>query len=56
MPVEAVETLEEIMNRLLNGCRKEPEAQRSGYINGVLDMYNEAKKAYNKNKEADVTP
>lgn len=44
MPVEIKETLEDIRNRLVTQCRYEPEAQRAGYINGVLDMYNATKK------------
>lgn len=44
MPVEVKETLEDIRNRLITECHKEPEAQRSGYVNGVLDLYNAVKK------------
>jgi hypothetical protein len=44
MVTEIKETIENARNRLITECHKEPEAQRSGYINGVLDMYNEARK------------
>ena len=42
-------TLEQIRNELLLGAKTgEAEDERSGYINGVLDMYNEAWKEINK--------
>jgi hypothetical protein len=44
MPVEVKETLEDIRNRLITDCKREPEAERAGYINGLLDMYNAARK------------
>jgi hypothetical protein len=44
MPVFAKESLEDIRNRLIQDCSKEPEQQRSGYVNGILDFYNAAKK------------
>ena len=38
-------TLEQIRNDLLIGAKTgETEDERSGYINGVLDMYNETQK------------
>ncbi len=37
-------SLEEIRNKLLTESRIEDEQQKAGYVNGVLDMYNEAKK------------
>jgi hypothetical protein len=40
MPVEIKETLEDIKACLINECRREPEVERAGYINGVLDFYN----------------
>lgn len=40
MPVEIKETIEDIRNRLLTECKKEPEEQRAGYVNGILDFYN----------------
>lgn len=44
MIVETKETLEDIRNRLITECRREPEAERAGYVNGVLDMFNAVKK------------
>ena len=44
MPVETKETLEDVRNRLITECHAEPAEQKSGYVNGVLDMYNAAKK------------
>lgn len=44
MPVETKETLEDIRNKLITECRSEPEKERPGYINGILDMYNAARK------------
>lgn len=44
MPIEIKETLEDIRNRLITECQREPEVQRAGYVNGVLDMYNAARK------------
>ena len=38
------ETIEEIRNRLLTESRLQPEQNRPGYVNGVLDFYNELKK------------
>jgi hypothetical protein len=43
MPVEIKETLEDIRNRLITECHREPEVQRSGYVNGILDFYNAIK-------------
>lgn len=51
MPVEVKETFEDVRNKLITDCRKEPEAERAGYINGVLDLYNAAKRL-EKDKEA----
>lgn len=42
--VETKETLEDVRNKLITECHREPELQRSAYINGVLDMYNATKK------------
>lgn len=36
--------LSDMRNKLVLDCKLEPEEQRAGYVNGVLDMYNEAKK------------
>lgn len=46
MPIETKETLENIniRDRLLQESRLQPEVTRPGYVNGVLDMYNAAKK------------
>ena len=42
-------TLEQIRNDLLIGAKAgEAEEERSGYINGVLDMYNETRKEMDK--------
>ena len=42
-------TLEQIRNDLLIGAKTgETEDERSGYINGVLDMYNETRKEMDK--------
>ena len=38
------ETIEEIRNRLITESRLQPELTRPGYVNGVLDFYNEIKK------------
>lgn len=46
--VETEETLESVRNKLLTECPREPENQRSGYVNGVLDMYNAVKKLQRK--------
>ncbi len=43
MPVETKETLEDIRNRLITECRREPEIERPGYVNGILDFYNAIK-------------
>ena len=38
-------TLEQIRNELLLGAKiGETDEERSGYVNGVLDMYNETRK------------
>ena len=42
--IEEIHSLEDIRNRLISACTAEPAEQRSGYINGILDMYNESKK------------
>jgi hypothetical protein len=44
MVTEIKETIEDIRNRLITECKREPEANRAGYINGVLDMYNEVRR------------
>lgn len=38
------ETIEEIRNRLITESKQQPEQTRPGYVNGVLDFYNEIKK------------
>ena len=43
MVTEIKETIEDVRNRLITECRREQEAERAGYVNGVLDMYNAAK-------------
>jgi len=51
MPKEAVvekESIESIRNRLITECRTEPEKERPGYVNGVLDYYNELRKQQDK--------
>jgi len=51
MPKEAVleqESIESIRNRLITECRAEPEKERPGYVNGVLDFYNELRKQQDK--------
>ena len=42
----SVPTLEEIRDKLLKETTKQGESadKRSGFVNGVLDMYNEVKK------------
>jgi len=49
-PAIVKETLEEIRNRLISDCTKEPVDQRSGYINGILDFYSAAKKQREENE------
>ena len=44
MATSILETLEEVRNRLIIESRLQPEHQRTGYVNGVLDMYNLVKK------------
>lgn len=40
-----MKNLEEIRNSLLLGAKiGETDEERSGYVNGVLDMYNETRK------------
>ncbi len=51
MPVEIKETLEDIRNRLITECHKEPQEQRSGYVNGVLDMFNAVKRLEKQGEE-----
>ena len=46
--IEEIPALEDIRNRLITECHAEPVDQRAGYINGILDMYNEAKKRQEK--------
>lgn len=42
-------TLEQMRNELLLGAKLgETDEERSGYVNGVLDMYNEARKEIDK--------
>ncbi len=44
-----MKTLEEIRNGLLLGSKLgETDEERSGYVNGVLDMYNETRKELDK--------
>ncbi len=44
-----MKTLEEIRNTLLLGAKTgETPEERSGYVNGVLDMYNETRKELDK--------
>lgn len=50
MPTDIKETLEDIRNRLITECRKEPEHERPGYVNGILDFYNEIKKLQGEEK------
>ena len=44
LEVNVKETLEDVRNRLLTECRREQESERAGYVNGVLDFYNEVRK------------
>lgn len=43
MSIMTKDTIEDIRNRLIQTCPKEPQEQRSGYINGILDFYNAMK-------------
>jgi hypothetical protein len=52
MAVIFKETLEDLRNRLILECKVEPQEQRAGYVNGVLDMYNLAKKLKTDDMEA----
>ena len=52
MVTEIKETIEDVRNRLITECRREQESERAGYVNGVLDMYNEAKRL-EKDREAE---
>lgn len=53
MPVkEEIDRLEDVRDTLIRQSPKEPEAQHSGYINGVLDFYNAMKK-FEEDKEED---
>jgi hypothetical protein len=48
MPVETKETLEGARNRLITESKLEPELQWPAYINGIMDMYNAAKRLSDK--------
>ena len=43
-PIEVKETLEDVRNKLITECKREPETERPGYVNGILDMYNAVRK------------
>jgi len=51
-----ISTIEDARNDLMTHCPKEPPEQRAGYINGVLDMYNAAKRLRDNSNTAHEDP